>query len=81
MPHRERLYGDWLSNLNMTTCGENDVLMWLLGLTGLGCGKILGGDGRNSLDLLDLRWVMFLRSDFGMIHGRVQTLEASFLEF
>jgi hypothetical protein len=39
----------------MTTSGESDVLMRLLCLSGLGCGKILGGGGGFSLDLLDLR--------------------------
>jgi len=31
--------------LNMTLCRGGDILMWLLGLMGLGCGNILGGGG------------------------------------
>jgi hypothetical protein len=29
--------------LNMTACGEGGVLLRSMGLTGLGCGEILGG--------------------------------------
>lgn len=54
-------------NLNMTACRKSGVLMPLLCPTGFGCGKILGRDGENSLDLLDLRQVIVLRSNFGMM--------------
>jgi hypothetical protein len=43
--------------------------MRVVGLVGLGCGIILGGGRRNSLDLFDLRWVMVLRSDFDIMCG------------
>lgn len=51
----------------MTACGVGRVLWRLIHLSGMGCGKILGGGERNSLDLLDLRLVMVLRSDFGLM--------------
>jgi hypothetical protein len=50
-------------------CGEDGVLMRLLGLFSLGCGKTLGGNGGIFLDLLDLKWVAGLRSDFGTMCG------------
>ena len=53
----------------MTVCGEDGVLMRLLGLMSLGCGKTLGGNGGIFLDLLDLMWVAGLRSDFGTMCG------------
>jgi hypothetical protein len=49
-------------------CEEGGALM-MLGLSRLGSRETLGQGGGCSLDLLDLRWEMSLRSGSGMICG------------
>jgi hypothetical protein len=53
----------------MTEWLEGGVLLRYVSLLRLGCGKTFVAVGGTSLDLLDLRWVMGLRSDFGMTCG------------
>jgi hypothetical protein len=53
----------------MVSLGVVGVLMSLLGRMGQGYERILGGVGRSSLVIPDLRWEMAPRSSSSMIYG------------